>query len=189
MASIMQILGLDRKDESLAETPHRVAKMMVLERFCGLDYNQFPKCTRIANTFNYRGSYVLEKNITIYSTCEHHFLPIIGSANIAYIPKNYILGLSKLNRVAEFFARRPQVQERLTEQIRTAIAFVTETEDVAVQIDASHLCVRSRGVRHTQSSTSTFSGSGSTLAVTSSVVPFGCEIPTEPKVVDLLTFT
>lgn len=160
MASIMDILGLDRSDESLCSTPQRVAQMMVDENFCGLDYARFPKCTKISNKMNYRGSYVLEKNITIYSTCEHHLVPIIGHAHIAYIPKNYILGLSKLNRIADFFARRPQVQERLTEQIRAAIAFVTETDDVAVQVEASHLCVRSRGIRHTDSTTCTFSGTG-----------------------------
>lgn len=160
MAAVMDILGLDRSDESLCNTPQRVAQMMVEESFCGLDYARFPKCTKISNKMNYRGSYVLEKNITIYSTCEHHLVPIIGYAHIAYIPRNYILGLSKLNRIADFFARRPQVQERLTEQIRAAIAFVTETEDVAVQVEASHLCVRSRGIRHTDSTTCTFSGTG-----------------------------
>ena len=160
MVSIMDILGLDRSDESLSGTPCRVAEMMVEESFSGLDYTRFPRCTKISNKMNYRGSYVLEKNITIYSTCEHHLVPIIGYAHIAYIPKSYILGLSKLNRIADFFSRRPQVQERLTEQIRAAIAFVTETEDVAVQIEASHLCVRSRGIRHTDSTTCTFSGTG-----------------------------
>ena len=160
IAAIMDILELDRKDDSLVSTPHRVAKMMINETFSGLNYKNFPKCTRIANSMNYRGSYVLEKKITIYSTCEHHFVPIVGYANIAYVPKNYIVGLSKLNRLADFFSRRPQVQERLTEQIRASIAYVTETQDVAVQIDAVHLCVRSRGVRHTDSTTSTFSGTG-----------------------------
>ena len=134
--------------------------MMIHETFKGLNYRYFPRCTRIVNRMNYRGSYVLEKKITIYSTCEHHLVPIIGYANIAYVPKDYIIGLSKLNRLADFFSRRPQVQERLTEQIRATIAYVTETEDVAVQIEASHLCVRSRGIRHTDSSTSTFSGTG-----------------------------
>lgn len=160
IAAIMDILGLDRNDESLTETPRRVSKMMVQESFWGLNYKLFPKCTKITNKMNYRGSYVLERKIPIFSTCEHHLVPIIGTANIAYIPKNYILGLSKFNRIADFFARRPQVQERLTEQIRAAIAFITETEHVAVQIEAAHLCVQSRGVRHTECSTITFSGSG-----------------------------
>ena len=160
IAAIMDILGLDRTDESLCETPRRVAKMMVQESFWGLDYDHFPKCTRITNKMNYRGSYVLERKIPIFSTCEHHLVPIIGTANIANKTKNYILGLSKFNRIADFFARRPQVQERLTEQIRAALAFVTETEHVAVQIEAAHLCVQSRGVRHTECSTITFSGSG-----------------------------
>ena len=160
VASIMDVLGLDRCDESLVDTPFRVAKMMVRENFCGLNYREFPKCTRITNKMNYRGSYVLERKIPIYSTCEHHLVPIVGMANIAYIPQDYILGLSKFNRIAEFFARRPQVQERLTEQIRAAIAFVAETDHVAVQIEASHLCVQSRGVRHTDCITITFSGSG-----------------------------
>ena len=160
MASIMDVLGMDRNDDSLCSTPQRVAQMMLNETFCGLDYTRFPRCTKIINKMNYRGSYVLEKNITIYSNCEHHLVPIIGYAHIAYIPQNWILGLSKLNRIAEFFARRPQVQERLTEQIRAAIAFVTETEDVAVQVEAYHLCVRSRGIRHTDSTSCTFSGTG-----------------------------
>lgn len=168
MVSVMDILGLDRSDESLCGTPARVAEMMVEENFSGLNYARFPKCTKIANKMNYRGSYVLEKNVTIYSTCEHHLVPIIGYAHIAYIPKDYILGLSKLNRIADFFSRRPQVQERLTEQIRAAIAFVTETDDVAIQIEASHLCVRSRGIRHTDSSTFTFSGTGVFMGADSS---------------------
>jgi len=120
IAGIMDVLGLNREDESLSQTPHRVAKMMVNELFYGLDYAKFPKCTRITNKMNYRGSYVLVRKIPIFSTCEHHMVPIVGTANIAYIPDVYVLGLSKFNRIADFFARRPQVQERLTEQIRAA---------------------------------------------------------------------
>ena len=160
VAAIMDVLGLDREDESLSKTPHRVAKMMVHELYCGLDYKKFPRCTKISNKMNYRGSYVLVREIPVFSTCEHHLVPIVGTANIAYIPDSYVLGLSKFNRIADFFSRRPQVQERLTEQIRAALAFVVESENVAVQIEASHLCVQARGVRHVNCSTITFSGTG-----------------------------
>lgn len=159
-ASIMEILGLDLTDDSLEDTPNRVAKMYVNEIFWGLDYNQFPKCTAIDNKMDYQHSFVLERNVNIQSNCEHHFVVIDGLATIAYIPKKKVLGLSKLNRIAEFFAKRPQVQERLTNQIKETIAFIAETDDVAVYIDASHYCVKSRGIQDTGSSTVTLSVGG-----------------------------
>jgi GTP cyclohydrolase I len=157
---IMETLGLDLTDDSLEETPIRVAKMYVKEIFWGLDYNQFPKCTTVTNKMNYNGSFVLEKNINVQSNCEHHLVVIDGKASVAYIPKDKVLGLSKLNRIVEFFAKRPQVQERLTEQIRACIAFITESDDVAVYIDAVHFCVKSRGIQDTGSHTVTLSTSG-----------------------------
>lgn len=160
LTSVMELLGLDLTDDSLIDTPARVAKMYVNEIFWGLDYSKFPKCTAIDNKMNYNGSFVLERNVNIQSNCEHHLVVIDGVATIAYIPGKKVLGLSKLNRIAEFYSKRPQVQERLTEQIRAAIAFITETEDVAVYIDAEHYCVKSRGIQDTGSSTVTFSASG-----------------------------
>ena len=130
--NIMFELGLDLKDDSLRDTPERVAQMYVNEIFWGLDYDRFPKCTKIKNSMNYRGSFVLERNINVQSYCEHHFIVIDGVASVAYIPNDYVLGLSKLNRIVQFFSKRPQVQERLTEQVRATIAFVAKTEDVAV---------------------------------------------------------
>ena len=158
--NIMRDLGLDLSDDSLCDTPKRVAQMYVNEIFWGLDYNKFPKCTKIANSMNYRGSFVLERNINVQSYCEHHFIVIDGVASVAYIPHDVVLGLSKLNRIVQFFSKRPQVQERLTEQIRATIAYVAETEDVAVQIDGLHFCVKSRGIQDLRSSTATFSASG-----------------------------
>lgn len=158
--SIMEILGLDLTDDSLEDTPNRVAKMYVNEIFWGLDYTKFPKCTTIENKMDYAHSFVLERNINVQSNCEHHFVVIDGLATVAYIPNKKVLGLSKLNRIVEFFAKRPQVQERLTEQICEAIAFITETDDVAVYIDASHYCVKSRGIQDTGSSTVTLSTRG-----------------------------
>lgn len=158
--SIMDILGLDLEDDSLNDTPNRVAKMYVNEIFWGLDYTKFPKCTTIDNKMEYNSSFVLERNINVQSNCEHHFVVIDGFATVAYIPDKKVLGLSKLNRIVEFFAKRPQVQERLNEQICEAIAFITETENVAVYIDASHYCVKSRGIQDTGSSTVTLSARG-----------------------------
>lgn len=157
---IMEILGLDLTDDSLCDTPNRVAKMFVREIFWGLDYTKFPKCTAIDNKMSTAGSFVLEKNINVKSNCEHHFVVIDGKATVAYIPNKKVLGLSKLNRIVEFFSKRPQVQERLTEQIRAAIAFITETDDVAVYIDAEHYCVKSRGIQDVGSSTVTLSVGG-----------------------------
>lgn len=144
-AHIMQTLGLDMTDDSLKDTPGRIAKMFVREIFWGLDYRNFPKCTTIENKMTY-DSMIVERNIKVTSNCEHHFVPIIGAATVAYIPNDRILGLSKLNRVVEFFSRRPQVQERLTEQIHMTLTHILNTESVAVVIKAEHLCVKSRGV-------------------------------------------
>ena len=159
-SDIMIELGLDTTDDSLCDTPSRVAKMYVNEIFYGLDYNKFPKCTAIENKMSHNGSFVLEKNINVQSNCEHHFVVIDGLATIAYLPGKKVLGLSKLNRIVQFFAKRPQVQERLTEQIRATIQFVSESEDVAVYIDAKHWCVKSRGIQDQTSSTVTLSVGG-----------------------------
>ncbi len=158
--AIMETLGLDLGDDSLEDTPNRVAKMYVNEIFWGLDYNKFPKCTAIENKMDYQHSFVLERNVNIQSNCEHHFVVIDGFATVAYIPNKKVLGLSKLNRIAEFFAKRPQVQERLTNQIKETIAFIAETDDVAVYIDAKHYCVKSRGIQDTGSSTVTLAVGG-----------------------------
>jgi GTP cyclohydrolase IA len=166
---IMETLGLDLKDDSLEDTPNRVAKMYVNEIFWGLDYTKFPKCTTIDNKMDYNHSFVLERNVNVQSNCEHHFVVIDGLATVAYIPNKKVLGLSKLNRIVEFFAKRPQVQERLTEQICEAIAFITETEHVAVYIDAAHYCVKSRGIQDTGSSTVTLSTRGLFSAADSEV--------------------
>jgi GTP cyclohydrolase I len=158
--AIMDILGLDLSDDSLEDTPKRVAKMYVNEIFWGLDYTKFPKCTTIDNKMDYRNSFVCEKRVNVQSNCEHHFVVIDGLATVAYIPHAKVLGLSKLNRIVEFFAKRPQVQERLTEQICETISFITGTPDVAVYIDAQHYCVKSRGIQDTGSSTVTLSSRG-----------------------------
>ena len=157
---IMEILGLDLTDDSLEDTPKRVAKMYVNEIFWGLDYTKFPKCTAINNKMDYRNSFVCERNVHVQSNCEHHFVVIDGVATVAYIPHAKVLGLSKLNRIVEFFAKRPQVQERLTEQICETISFIAESDDVAVYIDAQHYCVKSRGIQDTGSSTVTLSTRG-----------------------------
>lgn len=157
---IMEILGLDLADDSLMDTPNRVAKMYVNEIFYGLNYDFFPKCTAIENKMKANGSFLLEKNINVQSNCEHHFVVIDGLATVAYLPDKKLLGLSKLNRIVQFFAKRPQVQERLTEQIRATIQFVAETKDVAVYVDAKHWCVKSRGIQDQTSSTVTLSVGG-----------------------------
>jgi GTP cyclohydrolase I len=151
---IMKTLGLDLSDDSLAETPKRVAKMLVTETMWGLDWEAFPKCTTVENKMKYN-EMVVERNVNVQSTCEHHFLTISGLATVAYVPKNKVLGLSKINRIVEYFAKRPQIQERLTEQVFHALQYILETEDVAVMIDAKHYCVVSRGVEDTGSSTVT----------------------------------
>jgi len=151
--SIMSVLNLDLTDDSLVDTPKRVARMYVNEMFKGLDYDNFPKCTVIDNKMD--AGMVVEKNVKVMSNCEHHFVVIDGVATIAYIPGHKVIGLSKLNRIVNFFARRPQVQERLTNQIWHTLSFILDTKDVAVYIDAIHYCVRSRGVEDANSSTVT----------------------------------
>jgi len=151
---IMNALGLDLSDDSLIETPKRVAKMMVGEIFWGLDYEAFPKCTTVDNKMRYN-EMVVERNVNVQSNCEHHFVVIDGLATVAYVPKQKVLGLSKINRIVEYFSKRPQIQERLTEQIFHTLQFILDTEDVAVMIDAQHYCVKSRGVEDTGSSTVT----------------------------------
>jgi GTP cyclohydrolase IA len=151
---IMRILGLDLTDDSLIETPKRVAKMYVNEIFWGLDYEAFPKCTTVDNKMHYN-EMVVERNVSVQSNCEHHFVVIDGLATVAYVPKQKVLGLSKINRIVEYFSKRPQIQERLTEQIFHSLQCILETEDVAVLIDAQHYCVKSRGVEDTGSSTVT----------------------------------
>ena len=159
-SDIMIELGLDTTDDSLMDTPKRVAKMYVNEIFYGLNYDYFPKCTAIENKMKTNGSFLLEKNINVQSNCEHHFVVIDGLATVAYIADKKLLGLSKLNRIVQFFAKRPQVQERLTEQIRATIQYVAQTDDVAVYVDAKHWCVKSRGIQDQTSSTVTLSVGG-----------------------------
>ncbi|MEH6511936.1 GTP cyclohydrolase I FolE [Maribacter arcticus] len=151
---IMLTLGLDLNDDSLKGTPNRVAKMYVNEIFGGLHPNKKPKASTFDNKYKY-GEMLVEKNITLYSTCEHHFLPIVGRAHVAYISNGTVVGLSKMNRVVDYYAKRPQVQERLNIQIVRELQKVLGTEDVACVIDAKHLCVNSRGIRDIDSSTVT----------------------------------
>jgi GTP cyclohydrolase I len=158
-AAIMDILGLDRRDDSLSGTPHRVAKMYVKEIFSGLLPENRPDIKLFENKYQYN-EMLVEKNITFFSNCEHHFVPIMGKAHIAYISNGQVIGLSKLNRIVQYFAKRPQVQERLTIQIANELKKVLKTEDVAVMIDAVHLCVSSRGVQDINSATVTSSYSG-----------------------------
>jgi GTP cyclohydrolase I len=153
-AKIMETLGLDLTDDSLIETPKRVAKMYVNEIFWGLDYDAFPKCTTVDNKMQYN-EMVCERNVNVQSNCEHHFVVIDGLATVAYVPKTRVLGLSKINRIVEYFSKRPQIQERLTEQVFHTLQYILDTEDVAVLIDAQHYCVKSRGVEDTGSSTVT----------------------------------
>lgn len=151
---IAATLGLDLKDDSLIDTPKRVAKMYVNEIFWGLDYDAFPKVTVVENKMQYN-EMVIEKGISVQSYCEHHFVNIDGLATVAYVPNSKVLGLSKMNRIVEYFSRRPQIQERLTEQIYQALSFILETDNVAVTIDAKHFCVKSRGIEDTECSTVT----------------------------------
>ncbi|MCA8831408.1 GTP cyclohydrolase I FolE [Hymenobacter pini] len=151
---IMHLLGLDLTDDSLSGTPRRVAKMYVQEWFKGLDPRHRPEVRLFENRYHYQNMLV-ERDITVFSCCEHHFVPIIGKAHVAYLPGTHVVGLSKLNRVVQYFARRPQVQERLTRQIAEELKTTLGTEDVAVLIEADHLCVMSRGVNDTNSSTIT----------------------------------
>jgi len=172
-SEIMDVLGLDLKDDSLKGTPDRVAKMYVEEIFSGLDPKNKPKVTLFENKYQYN-QMVVEKNITLYSNCEHHFVPIIGKAHIAYKSSGKVIGLSKLNRIVQYYAKRPQVQERLTNQIANELKTVLETEDVAVIIDAKHLCVSSRGVKDDASTTVT--------------TYYGGEFNTASKIVELQNY-
>ncbi|EHU0375095.1 GTP cyclohydrolase I FolE [Vibrio cholerae] len=154
MREILNLLGLDLTDDSLEETPQRIAKMYVDEVFSGLDYANFPKITVIENKMKV-SEMVKVKDITLTSTCEHHLVTIDGTAAVAYIPRGKIIGLSKINRIVRFFAQRPQVQERMTQQILVALQTLLESDDVAVTIDATHYCVKSRGVMDATSVTTT----------------------------------
>ena len=151
---IVKTLGLDLSDDSLCETPHRIARMYVEEMFSGLDYFNFPRITVIDNKMKVE-EMVKVSDISLTSTCEHHFVTIDGSAKVAYIPKDKIIGLSKINRIVRFFAQRPQVQERLTQQVLVALQTLLETDDVAITIDATHYCVKARGVMDSSSRTQT----------------------------------
>ncbi len=151
---IMDTLGLDLTDDSLKGTPLRVAKMFVRETFAGLDPEKEPRASVFDNKYKY-GEMLVEKNIVVYSTCEHHFLPIVGRAHVAYISNGTVIGLSKMNRIVDYFAKRPQVQERMTKQIVQSLQKALGTKDVACVIDAKHLCVNSRGIRDIESSTVT----------------------------------
>lgn len=151
---ILETLGMDLTDDSLQNTPNRVAKMFVNEIFGGLHPDRKPKVSTFKNKYKY-GEMLVEKNIVLYSTCEHHLLPIVGKAHVAYISSGHVIGLSKMNRIVDYYARRPQVQERLTIQIVQELQRVLKTEDVACVIDAKHLCVNSRGIRDIDSSTVT----------------------------------
>ena len=153
-AEIMHTLGLDLTDDSLRGTPRRVAKMYVKEIFGGLDPKKAPKNSNFDNKYNYT-EMLVEKDITVYSTCEHHFLPIVGKAHVAYFSNGDVIGLSKMNRIVDYYAKRPQVQERMTIQVVKHLQRFLGTEDVACVIDAKHLCVNSRGIRDIQSSTVT----------------------------------
>jgi GTP cyclohydrolase IA len=160
--AIMRTLGLDLTDDSLKDTPRRVAKMFVKEIFSGLNPANKPSISLFDNTYHYT-EMLIEKNITLYSYCEHHFVPIIGKAHVAYIPNGKVIGLSKINRLVNYYSRRPQVQERLTNQIADSLKEALNTQDVAVKMEAVHLCVASRGIEDTQSSTTTAAYSGKFL--------------------------
>ena len=154
MRGVMEVLGLDMADDSLAETPQRIAKMYVEEIYSGLAYQAFPKITLIDNKMGV-DEMVKVSNITVTSTCEHHFVTIDGLAKVAYFPRGKVIGLSKINRIVQFFATRPQVQERLTQQILVALQALLETENVAISMTATHYCVKSRGVMDASSLTTT----------------------------------
>ena len=154
VSEILETLGMDLTDDSLKGTPLRVAKMFVNEIFGGLHPNKKPKASTFDNSYKY-GEMLVEKNITLYSTCEHHLLPIVGKAHVAYVSNGTVVGLSKMNRIVDYYAKRPQVQERLTLQIVQELQEILGTQDVACVIDAKHLCVNSRGISDTASSTVT----------------------------------
>ncbi|MEQ8684047.1 MAG: GTP cyclohydrolase I FolE [Imperialibacter sp.] len=157
--SIMETLGLDVNDDSLKATPGRVAKMYVKEVFSGLNPVNKPSISLFENTYGYN-EMLVEKDITLYSYCEHHFVPIIGKVHVAYIPAAKVIGLSKINRLTQYYSRRPQVQERLTSEISEGLKEALQTQDVAVCVEAAHLCVASRGVEDTKSNTRTVMYSG-----------------------------
>ena len=157
--NIMLVLGLDLNDDSLKGTPYRVAKMYVKELCAGLKYEEKPKPSLFDNKYNYN-KMLIEKNITFYSICEHHFVPIVGKAHVGYISSGKVIGLSKMHRIVNYFAKRPQVQERMTVQIFNELKSILNTEDVAILIDADHLCVSSRGIKDITSSTITIEASG-----------------------------
>lgn len=152
---VWKTVGMDLTDDSLCDTPKRMAKMYINEIYQGLNYRNFPKCTAIENKMLQADEMICENRINVQSNCEHHGIVISGHASVAYIPKNKVLGLSKINRVVEFFAKRPQVQERLTVQIYEALSYILGTDDVAVMVTAEHYCVKSRGIRDVGSSTVT----------------------------------
>lgn len=152
--TIWKTVGMDLNDDSLQETPNRMAKMYINEIYFGLKEENFPKCTTVDNKMKYN-EMVVERDVSVQSNCEHHGVVIDGLATVGYVPKDKVLGLSKINRIVEYFSKRPQIQERLTEQIFHTLQFILDTEDVAVMIDAQHYCVKSRGVEDTGSSTVT----------------------------------
>lgn len=154
MGEVMMTLGLDLSDDSLMESPHRIAKMYVSEVFNGLDYKEFPRISMVRNKMRV-DEMVKVSNVKLASTCEHHFVTIDGLAKVAYIPNEHVIGLSKINRIVKFFGSRPQIQERLTQQILIALQTLLQTEDVAVSIKAKHYCVIARGVEDAQSNTET----------------------------------
>lgn len=157
--AIMETLGLDLSDDSLKDTPRRVAKMYVKEIFQGLSPENFPTINLFKNTYNYH-EMLIEKDIRLYSYCEHHFVPFIGKAHVAYFPQEKVIGLSKINRIVKYFSQRPQVQERLTNDIANSLKQILRTDDIAVFIEAKHLCVASRGIEDTDSKTITSHFSG-----------------------------
>ncbi len=159
---ILVTLGMDIEDDSIEQTPYRYAKMLVTELFEGLESKNFPKITTQANKFGYKNM-LLQTNISIHSVCEHHFVPILGFCHIAYIPNEAVIGLSKLNRIAKYYARRPQVQERMTHQIKNALCSILKSPDVAVVVDALHLCVKMRGIQDQDALTRTISLGGQFL--------------------------
>ena len=163
MTGILHTLGLDLNDDSIKRTPYRVAKMYVTELFKGLNPDNKPGITLFDNKYKYN-QMLVEKNITLYSTCEHHLVPIVGKAHVAYISNGKVIGLSKINRIVQYYARRPQVQERLTKQIANEFKRILDTEDVAVVIDSQHMCVSSRGVGDVNSTTITAELSGKFLS-------------------------
>ncbi len=158
-AEIMKTLGLDLTDDSLKDTPERVAKMYVKEMFSGLNAATKPVINLFENKFGY-SKMLIEKDITLYSCCEHHFVPIIGKVHVGYIPGKKVIGLSKINRIVQYYAKRPQVQERLTVEIANELIEIFKHNDVAVMIEADHLCVASRGIKDTNSTTITARYSG-----------------------------